>query len=185
LRLIVNGIFDAGQPQRTPDGKTVIFVRRTSGGGHSKLMKISIDGGEAAVLLPENNNSETSPRLSPDGKRVVYLDYKYEDQTSNMTSTFKVVGLEGEKTVQSIKEWEFDTPPDFKWSPDSESLTFIKKSGIDNIWSISLNDRRETPLTNFSSGSIAYFTWSNDGKKLFLVKTVDNNTLVLIKNKTD
>ncbi|HVE57609.1 MAG TPA: hypothetical protein VNB22_12320, partial [Pyrinomonadaceae bacterium] len=171
------------QPQITPDGQTVIFARRTLSGGYSKLMKISIDGGEASVLLPENNTSEVYPRISPDGRRFGFLGYVYENQTANMNSTVKIIGFEGDKPDKSIKESHLNINGDFKWSPDSESLIYVKKSGIDNISSISINDGKETPLTDFNSGNITDFIWSTDGKTIIFIKAVYNNNLVLIKDK--
>jgi len=171
------------QPEITPNGKTVIFTRSTISGGNTKLMKVSIEGGEASVLLPENKNSEILPRISPNGKRLVYHDYHYEEQTATNKSSLKVIGLEGEKDDRLILEPMSSFPYNFRWSPDGKSLTYIKRSGVDNIWSMSLNDQRETPLTNFTSGNITDFIWSNDGSKLFLIKTVFNNHLVLIKDK--
>jgi Tol biopolymer transport system component len=171
------------QPEITPDGKTVIFVRNNLGGGNSKLMKIPIDGGEATFLFPENNAPEFAPRISTDGRHLAFLSFDWDAQTVNMKSYVNIVGLNGDAADSPVRKAESVITLNFRWSPDNQSLTYTKKSGVDNIWSISLNDRKETPLTDFTSGNITDFIWTNDGKKLLLVMAVYNNNLVLIKNK--
>jgi Tol biopolymer transport system component/DNA-binding winged helix-turn-helix (wHTH) protein len=171
------------RPEITPDGKTVIFVRYNSGGGNSKLLKIPINGGEATVLLPENNAPEFAPRISPDGRQLAFLSFDWEAQTANMKSYVNFVGFNGEGADGPVRKAESVIAVSFRWSPDNQSLSYTKKSGIDNIWNFSPNGRQETPLTDFTSGNITDFIWSNDGKKIFLIKAVYNNNLVLIKNK--
>jgi hypothetical protein len=61
-------------------------------------------------------------------------------------------------------------------------LTYIVRSGIDNLWRISLADKKERPVTNLTSGNITNFMWSTDGKKLYILRGVVNGDLVLIKD---
>lgn len=56
------------QLQVTKDGKNVIFMRQTSDGGRTKLLRVSIDGGESVPIMPDDPMSEFFPRLSSDGK---------------------------------------------------------------------------------------------------------------------
>ena len=176
------GIFDANL-QVTKDGRNVIFMRSTSDAGKSRLMKVSIEGGEAVPILPEAARSEFFPRLSPDGKLLAFHSFEYDINNPNIESKVSVVGFDGEKVDRSVKEFESNINPEFKFSPDSKSLTYLNKSGIDNLWSQSLDDKKtEKPLTDFASGNISNFTWSNDGKKLFIVRAIYNSDLILIKD---
>ncbi len=63
----------------SPDGKTVIFARQGTDGGKSVLMRVSIDGGEAAAVFPESQSSNLFPRLSADGKSLAYQTFHYDD----------------------------------------------------------------------------------------------------------
>jgi Tol biopolymer transport system component len=175
--------FSDGMTQITADGKYVLFMRQTNDGGNSKIMKVSIDGGEAIPLLPQDSKAEYFPLVSPDNKKLVYHTLNYDDKSGNLFSSIKIVGFDGENVNKSVFEKELKLNPDYKWSPDSKFLTYINRSGIPNLWNISLDDlKRETPLTDFNSGMISNFIWSKDGKKLFIIRSVVNTDLVLIKD---
>jgi Tol biopolymer transport system component len=171
-----------GQPQILPDGKSAIFMRQTTDGGRMKMLEVGLDGGEAVQLMPENSESEVMPRVSRDGKRVVYHTFHYDEKAGSFITAVKVVGLKDEKVDPAAKEQTVSVTPEYKWSPDGKSLTYVNRSGVDNLWEMKVDDRKEKHLTEFNSGNIANFIWSNDGKKLIIVKAVYNSDLVLIKD---
>ncbi len=173
-----------GQLQISKDGRNVIFMRQTSDGGKTKLMKVSINGGDSVPIIPENTLSESFPRISPDGKLIAYNTFEFDaSNPSSIEQKVKVLGFDGEKIDKSIKEFEAKINPEYKFSPDNKSLTYLNKAGIDNLWNISLADKKnEKPLTDFTSGNISNFVWSHDGKKLFIVRAIFNSDLVLIKD---
>ncbi|HEY8559958.1 MAG TPA: protein kinase [Pyrinomonadaceae bacterium] len=178
----VPGVFDS-QLQISKDGRSVIFMRSTSDAGKTRLMKVSIDGGEAVPLLPESGKSEFFPRLSPDGKQLAFHSFEFDAGNPSIHPKVRVVAFDGEKISSEAREYESDINPEFKFSPDNKSLTYLNKSGIDNLWNQSLEDRKnEKPLTDFTSGNISNFLWSNDGKKLFVVRAIFNSDLVLLKD---
>jgi eukaryotic-like serine/threonine-protein kinase len=170
------------QMQVTKDGRNVVFMRQTSDGGKTKLLKVSIDGGEITPVMPENTSAEFFPRLSPDGKMLAFHTFEFDANNPSMDPKLKVVGFDGDKTDKNAVEFDSMNNPEFRFSPDSKSLTYLNRDGVDNIWNISLADRKETPLTDFTSGNISNFTWSNDGKKLYIVRAIFNSDLVLIKD---
>jgi serine/threonine protein kinase/dipeptidyl aminopeptidase/acylaminoacyl peptidase len=171
-----------GQIQIANEGKTVIFMRQKTDGSRASLMKVSIDGGDAQPLFPESQFSELGPKISPDGKRLAYYSFLYDNQTSDMKRSVKVVGMNGEKVEDSAEKIELNISPEFKWSSDSKFLTYIDRSGVDNLWSVSIADKKEKPLTDFNSSNITNFTWSRDGKKIFIQRGLVNGDLVLIKD---
>src|SRR5207245_7204994 len=78
-RLSINDVFDlqlATDPQISPDGKRVIYVRQfcdiRSDRRHSNLWIINFDGSDQRALTTGNFN-DTSPRWSPDGSQLIYL----------------------------------------------------------------------------------------------------------------
>jgi serine/threonine protein kinase len=171
------------QVQISKDSRNVIFMRQTTDGGRTKLMKVSINGGETTPVLPENTRSEFFPRLSPDGKWLAYHTFEFDANNPNIEPIVKIVGFDGEKIDKTEREFESNINPEFKFSPDNKSITYLNRSGIDNLWSQSLEDKKaEKPLTDFTSGNISNFVWSNDGKKLFIVRAIYNSDLVLIKD---
>ena len=90
--------------------------------------------------------------------------------------------MKDNKIDETAKTKEFGMHPEFRWSPDGKALTFINRNGIDNIWKVSIEDKKETPLTEFTSGNISNFAWSNDGKRLLISRSIVNSDLILIKD---
>lgn len=66
----------ASQPRVSPDGKQVVFVRRSydimKDGNRSSLWIAAADGSDLRPLLSDSA-AYTSPRWSPDGKRLAYI----------------------------------------------------------------------------------------------------------------
>ncbi|MBS1491542.1 MAG: S9 family peptidase [Bacteroidetes bacterium] len=58
-----------GQPQWSPDGKQIAFVR--ADGDKSQIWILPLTGGEAHVLTKAEFGA-TNPRWSPDGKKILY-----------------------------------------------------------------------------------------------------------------
>lgn len=171
------------QLQVSGDGKAVFFTRETSDGGKGTVMRVSIEGGEATPLMPESKTSTMIPQISPDGKSLAYLSLEYDSKTSNFAVAVHIASLKkGNEIEKAVSELEFNLQNKYKWSPDGKSLTFITKKENSNIWNINIKDRKEKPLTDFKSGDLIDFSWSNDGKKLFIVRGITNSDLVLIKD---
>ena len=168
--------------QATNDSKNIIFARQKRDGSKSTLMKVSIEGGEPTPLLVDSKSSDLLPRISPDGKNLAYQTLEYDGKTSNFKKAVKVLNLNGATIENSNKETELSLDAYFRWSPDSKSLTYVKREDTENLWSISLADKKEKPITEFNSGNITNFTWSRDGKKLFIVRGIVNSDLILVKD---
>ena len=56
------------------------------------------------------------------------------------------------------------------------------RTGVQNIWRQPIDGSAPTQITDFKSGRIMNFTWTADGKELFLVRGNTNNDLILIKD---
>ncbi len=169
-------------PKITSDGKFVIFMRQTSDGGSPKLMKVPIDGGDSSPMFPEDPKSEMAPELSPDGKRLAFHTFDYDPKTSNFVSSVRVVGLIGGTVDPDVKEIELSAAPEYRWAPDGRSLTYLNRTGIPNLRTLTIADKKEVALTEFTSGLISNFQWSRDGKTLFVVRATASSDLVLIKD---
>ncbi len=171
-----------GQLQVSPDGRSVVFNRIRNDGGKPSIMRVSIDGGEAEPLIAESGTGAMFPRISRDGKRLAFHKYNYDSQTGAFDTAVKIVGMKDNKIDDAAKKIEFGLHPEFRFSPDGKALTFINRNGIDNIWNLSIEDKKEKPLTEFRSGSISNFAWSNDGKRLLISRSIVNSDLILIKD---
>ncbi len=171
-----------GQIQVSPDSRIVFFNRVRNDGGRPQIMQIPVSGGDAQPVMPESQAGTVHPRISRDGGKFAFHTYTYDASTGEFDTAVKVVGLKENKIDSEAKNFEFEMHPEFRWSPDGKALTFINRNGIDNIWNLSIEDKKETPLTEFNSGNITNFNWSQDGKKLLIARSIVNSDLILIKD---
>jgi dipeptidyl aminopeptidase/acylaminoacyl peptidase len=109
----------ATDPQISPDGKKIVYVRRfadpMTDRRYANLWIISSDGSDHRPLTTGNHN-DVSPRWSPDGTRLAYLsdvDGKQQLYIRWMDTgqTARITNLE-------------QTPDAIAWSPDSKMLSF-------------------------------------------------------------
>jgi dipeptidyl aminopeptidase/acylaminoacyl peptidase len=109
----------AEDPQISPDGKKIVYVRRLADPmtdkRYANLWIINADGSDHRPLTT-GNRSDSSPRWSPDGTRIAYLsdaDGKQQIYVRWMDSgqTARITNLE-------------DPPDAIAWSPDGKMLSF-------------------------------------------------------------
>jgi dipeptidyl aminopeptidase/acylaminoacyl peptidase len=109
----------ASDPQISPDGSQVAYLRNSidimTDKVRSRLWIVGVDGREHRPLTDPNVNT-SSPRWSPDGKRLAYA-------------------ARGEKATQVFVRWMdsgqtarltnvTESPGEFVWSPDGQQLAF-------------------------------------------------------------
>lgn len=165
-------------PQFTADGKTIIFQRQSGGEDRADLMKISVEGGQATIFYSNPKESVSQPRISKDGKRVAFSAYDIDTYDKHIY----IGSLNGEAFGQIEKTLEFNLINSVVWSPDSKNLTVSSiKDGVPNLFKLPLDGSPQMPLTDFKSGKILNFAWSNDGKNIFIVRGITNNDLILIR----
>jgi dipeptidyl aminopeptidase/acylaminoacyl peptidase len=109
----------ATDPQISPDGKKIVYVRRfadpMTDKRYANLWIINVDGSDHRPLTT-GNRSDSSPRWSPDGTRIAYLsdaDGKQQIYVRWMDSgqTARITNLE-------------EGPDAITWSPDGKMLSF-------------------------------------------------------------
>jgi dipeptidyl aminopeptidase/acylaminoacyl peptidase len=109
----------AADPQISPDGKKIVYVRRfadpMTDKRHANLWIINVDGSDHRPLTT-GNRSDSSPRWAPDATRIAYLsdaDGKQQIYVRWMDSgqTARITNLE-------------EGPDAISWSPDGKMLSF-------------------------------------------------------------
>src|SRR5260370_39509656 len=109
----------ASDPQISPDGKRVIYVRGfadpMTDRRYSNLWIIGADGADHRALTTGNRN-DTSPRWSPDGTRIAYLSG--EDGRTQIY----VRWMDSGQTAR-ITDLE-QSPSAIHWSPDGRMISF-------------------------------------------------------------
>ena len=174
-----NSGFSDFNPQVTADGKTVIFQRQNNSEDRSALFKVSIEGGQVAPFFANPQWSIYQPRLSPDGKLLAFTEYDIDTFDKHIV----IASLDGDEFGKIEKSLEYNLLNSVEWSPDSKSLTISSnQKGVPNIFRLPLDGSPSQPLTDFKSGKVLNFAWSNDGKNLFIVRGISNNDLILIRD---
>lgn len=168
-------------PQITTDDKMVIFLRATKDGGRSSLMSVPIEGGETKAMLPEGSPIQVHSRLSPDGKKIAYCSITFKENPVSLETKMIISAFDGATIGKTEKEMPITWNDVFDWSPDNKSLIYASQEGNSNVWEYPLETGKARQLTELNSGKITGFSWSADGKKLYVVRAVVNSDLILIK----
>jgi dipeptidyl aminopeptidase/acylaminoacyl peptidase len=122
-RLTASDIFNlqtASDPQISPDGTRVVYVRQFSDimadKRQSNLWIISFDGTQNRPLTTGNDN-DSSPRWSQDGTRIAYV--------SNRDGEKSQIYVRWMDSGQTAKLTNLEFPPgSLAWSPDGKQIAF-------------------------------------------------------------
>ena len=69
------------------------------------------------------------------------------------------------------------------WTSDGSAVLYVRDpAGVGNIWSQPIAGGRPKQLTEFKTDEIYAFDWSRDGKQLALVRGIEANDVVLIRD---
>src|SRR5207237_3742507 len=108
-----------------------------------------------------------TPRVSPDGKRVVYTvsDAVMTPDKNEYVSQIWLANLATRQNTQLTFGDKSSSNP--KWSPDGNWIAFTstRKDNKNNLYLLSLNGGEAEPLTEVKSG-ITNFDWSPDGRSI-------------------
>jgi dipeptidyl aminopeptidase/acylaminoacyl peptidase len=116
-------IFDleyASDPRISPDGRQIIYERHSmdimTDSERSNLWMINSDGSEHRPVL-SGRNSFSSPRWSPDGKRLAYITAA--EGSPQLYARWMDTGQTALLTNLT------ETPSSMTWSPDSKWIAFV------------------------------------------------------------
>jgi Tol biopolymer transport system component len=176
----------AVSPQCSPDGKWVVYLR----GPSWTPVKVPITGAKTPEVLAQDFGFEIDSgrplRISPDGKRIMYLasPKPLENPSSPSASNpfqLKVIPSDGGADL-----YKFDWPASAnapRWAPAGDAVEYaLTRNGVSNIWRQNLAGGAPKQVTKFESGQIFDFDWSRDGMQLALTRGNESSDVVLISN---
>jgi acylaminoacyl-peptidase len=109
----------AADPQISPDGKHIVYMRQFSDimadKRRSNLWMINFDGTEDRALTT-GNSSDSSPRWSPDGTRIAYIS----DRDGKPQIYVRWMDSGQSAQITSLE----NGPSDIAWSPDGKLISF-------------------------------------------------------------
>ena len=109
-------------PQLSPDGRTVLYVHTTTDGKtgrrNADIHSVPADGSGEAKVLIGGDRSETTPRWSPDGKRIAFL--------ANREGATQVYVAEADGgDVKKVSDVPSGAQPPLVWARDSSRIAFV------------------------------------------------------------
>jgi TolB protein len=153
-----SGTFEA--PNWMPDGKKLLF---NEGGA---LYTIPVEGGTPEKLNTGSaNNCNNDHLISFDGKMLaISSGRKGLPGGGSTVYTVPLTGGEPRLITEQTPSYLHG------WNPNGKEVTIVAQrngSKIYNLYKVSLNDGKETPLTNNSTGHVDGPEYSPDGKYIY------------------
>jgi len=140
------------------------------------MVQVPISGEKPPQVVTQDRG--TSPRISPDGKLIVYLAHS---SAASKPNQMKVIPFGGGTPIYQL-DWPAAAGAP-RWAPDGKAIQYVlTREGVSNIWQQKLAGGPPIQITNFKSGRIFDFDWSRDGKQLALTRGSENSDVILISN---
>ena len=116
------GAVRIADPQLSPDGKWVAYVRTTtdvgSGARNADIWVVASDGSSAPKLLIGGDKSENTPRWAPDGKRLAFIS------TRDGAANIYLADADG-GDVRAVTKLPDGAQPPLVFSPDGSTMAFV------------------------------------------------------------
>lgn len=150
-------------PQFTPDGKTIVFIRRDG-----DVYRVDADGKNLRRLTEGNRHVEfrlsakdqhgstDGPHVSPDGKRIAYIAIK--DGVPNVC----VMNLDGREQRQIT--FRKTACARVRWRPDGKQIAFVSFEGkYPQLFVVAANGGEPQQLTRLNAG-VYLINWKPERK---------------------
>jgi TolB protein len=151
-----------------PDVKRLVYVHDQLQGTDGKLniYTINPDGSNPVMLIP-NQALEECPRVSPDGRQLLFVSARDGNQE------IYIADISGKNVRRLTHDPAPDTHP--SWSPDGKQIAFASaRSGNWDIWIMRADGSQPRRLTDHPALD-CWPVWSPDGRFLAFTSNRDGN----------
>jgi dipeptidyl aminopeptidase/acylaminoacyl peptidase len=113
-----------------------------------------------------------APRVSPDGKHVVYQLATVSLEANKSSTALWVAATDWKTPPKALTDPKGKRDAAPRWSPDGKTILFeSNRSGTSQLWTVPAAGGEPTQLTSISTGA-ATGTWSPDGSHVAFVSAV-------------
>jgi dipeptidyl aminopeptidase/acylaminoacyl peptidase len=166
-----------GDPQISPDGSRVAFVRVTVNekkeGYKTAIWSVPLAGGEEPHQLTKGDHDST-PHWSPDGKYLLFLRAPEKDGKPEPPQLFLLPMAGGDSFSFTDLPHGAGNPV---WSPDGKTIAFTSDTNAEDLAKQEKKKQKEEELKKAVS---AEFPWSRGRKRLSLWPTALRLVQVMI-----
>src|SRR5215510_14381913 len=122
-----------GDPQVSPDGSRVVFVRITVNdkkeGYNTSIWSVPVAGGEAPRQLTKGDH-DTTPRWSPDGKFLLFLRSTEKNGKPESPQLAMLPMAGGDSFVFTDLPRGANSPV---WAPDGKNIAFVSDTNTEDL----------------------------------------------------
>lgn len=160
----------SGDPDWAPDGKWLAYESDLGDNPAKQGIYVSRPNGthlRRVTTLPDGFEFDAAPQFSPDGKRIVFTRFGFDDQ-GNETSELHVVNVDGTHDTPLAATAALH-PGDANWSPDGKTLAFETWVFPHTIRADGRHLRDLTPKRSEGFALGADPVYSPDGRQIMLL----------------
>lgn len=166
----------AKDPSWSPDGKSIVFVVNKD--GTNNLAIANSDGSRVKYLTHNKDFTQYyRPQFSPQGDRILFAIFQGQSSQGE-SRDIGIISADGTGFRYLVHSPSDDRDP--CWAPDGKGIIFSSdRTGIFNLYHLSLNNGDLTKLTNLLGGGfqptispdgkiIAYSFYDSNGYSIYL-----------------
>jgi dipeptidyl aminopeptidase/acylaminoacyl peptidase len=161
---LVKGNYSAGDPQWSPDGKTIAYVTvptpKADDGNVTDIWTVEVESAKSRKLT-SNDGPDSSPRWSPDASKIAYLS---RDEKNGLLGHLHItmMSADGSDIREIASAFKYE-PGSMTWSPDGRTLFFTAGVGTTSqLFSVPASGGEPHQISNIA-GVIGQASFSKDG----------------------
>ncbi|MBN2533088.1 MAG: PD40 domain-containing protein [Spirochaetales bacterium] len=130
---------EGSSPEYVP-GEKLLFTKSNSTTSQGEIWMLDLKSGQETLIQRDNVRGFSTPKISPDGKRILCVGSSKGARPSDSNLDIFVVNIDGTGFQQITFHPGNDNSP--CWAPDGKSIYFLSQRGNEkgsyNVWSIDL-----------------------------------------------